>query len=317
MKYSGLIRVSLDDNGPLPIFVIVSRNGQIYTAKRQESLWTTQLLDLQLSNANGISQIVPLSPLGVFALAAADSVYFVDAEEGQVLRTVKTERMIARSLQCTYSGNHGSEPGSPGLSSLTLCYVGEETGDCVVQTYVPTDDCEAIYLRNPKAGAGEDECSCEPTKEIKKRVKNPGTWHVLSDGSVVGIRLVIQRHKQSKIANQGLRRRHQIEQRQQYSFGNWEVWAASPCDKPDMEECRPLFETGDESNHLVVSGVGPKVSVGLRSVAFAFGNVIKLVTSGGQERYEADAESRKYDALMNTASRRRKTGQVGRVRASS
>lgn len=274
-------------------------------------------MDLRLPNANGISQIVPLSPLGVFALAAADCVYFVDAEEGQVLRTFKTEKMIGRSLQCTYSSHHASKPGSLGLSSLTLCYVGEETGDCVVQTYVPTDDCEAIYLRRANPRAGDDEGSCELTKEMKKRVKNPGTWHVLSDGSVVGIRLVIQHYKQSNNANPGLRRRHQMERRHQYSFANWEVWAASPCDKPDMEECRPLFDTGDESNHLVVSDVGPKVPVGLRSVAFAFGNVIKLVTSGGHERYEEDAGSKNYDALVNTASRRRKAGQVGRARASS
>jgi hypothetical protein len=253
----------------------------------------------------------------VFALAATNCVYFVDAEEGEVLRTIQTEPMVPKSLQCVYSGHHASKTGSLEIASLRLCYVGIETGDCVLQTYIPTEDCESIYLRHPKDKTDGDACSNEPIKETKKRIKNPGAWHVLSDGSVVGIRLVIQKNNQVYNSNPGLRRRHAVGQRNQYSFANWEVWATSPGDKPDLVECRPLFELGDESSHLVVSTLGPKISVGLRSVAFAFGNVIKLVTCGPLERYDVDHENTTYDALMNTASRRRKTGQAGRARAST
>ncbi|KHN95413.1 Sterol-sensing domain protein [Metarhizium album ARSEF 1941] len=293
---------------------MVSKRGHVYIGIRQESPWNTRLLDLKSSDVGAISQIVPLSPLGVFALAASNCVYLISSEEGEVLRTLHTERMIPRSLQCTYSGPV-SKPGLMGLASLNLCYVGTETGDCVLQAYVPTDDCEFIHLQSPDSKINDDGCACESAKEVKKRVKNPGTWHVLSDGSVVGIRRVNQTYKGTSNMGSTLRRRRTTGQNNQYCFASWEVWVTSPCNKPDLEECRPLLELGDESNHLVVSEIGPKVAVGLRSVAFAFGNVIKLVTSGPLERFDVDPENDSYGALMNTSSRRRKLGQAARTKA--
>jgi hypothetical protein len=292
----------------------------VYIGKRQGSSWNVQPVKLNLpdANANRVSHIVPLSPLGVFALAAKNCVHFVEAETCEVVRTFETETMVPKSLQCTFSGPKISKTGSLGLESLTLCYVGEDTCDCVMQTYVPMDDYGAISFRNPNSKTNGDEYSYEPTKRLDKRIKNPGTWQVLSDGSVVGIRLVLQNCNGTNDANPGFRRRRRAaEDRRQYSFANWEVWVTSPCVKPNLEECRPLFEVGDESNHLEVSDLGPKVSVGLRSVAFAFGNVIKLVTSGPLERYGADAENKSPDGLMNTAGRRRRLGQPGRTRAFS
>ncbi|OAA52071.1 Quinoprotein amine dehydrogenase, beta chain-like protein [Metarhizium rileyi] len=307
-----------ESNSGVEMFIImVSKKGQVYISKRQRSLWNTKAMDLKSADTGGIFQIVPLSPLGVFALAASDRVYIVDAEEGEVIRTISTERMVPKSLQCTYSGHHASKLGTLELSSITLCYVGAETGDCVLQVYVPTDDCNVIYLRNLKSKPDGDECGWEPMKELTKRVKNPGTWHVLSDGSVVGIRRIGQTHNGSNIMKSTLRQRRTTRQSIQYSFANWEVWATSPYNKPDLEECRPLFESGDESNHLVVSNLGPKVSIGLRSVAFAFGNVIKIVASGPIERYSVDSENTSYDTLMKTSNRRRKPGQAARLKASS
>lgn len=226
--------------------------------------------------------------------------------------------MSPKSLQCTYSTYPASKVDTVGLTSLTLCYAAAETGDCVVQMYVPANDSETIYSRKTTDSAELSNIDeFESMKELRKQVKNPGAWQVLSDGSVVGIRQVTQHENSVHITSPVLRRRHTTEEKNHHPFANWEVWVTSPCGKPNLEECRSLLDQGEESNHLVVSGLGPKVTVGLRSVAFAFGNVIKLVITGGNKRYGAEFEDRSYELSMNTTSRRRKTGLGCKARSSS
>lgn len=296
--------------------VLVSKRGGVYIAEKKAVSWDTRHLKLDLQNARGISQIITLSPLGLFALAGSDNVHFVDIQQRRIVWTFKTEKMSPKSLQCTYSSYPASKVDTVGLTSLTLCYAAAESGDCVVQMYVPANDSEAIYSRNSTDSAELSNMD-ETMKELKKQVKNPGAWQVLSDGSVVGIRQVTQHENSVHITSPGLRRRHITEKKNHHSFANWEVWVTSPCGKPNLEECRSLLDHGEESNHLVVSQLGPKVTVGLRSVAFAFGNVIKLVITGGDERYGAESEDRSYELSMNTTSRRRKTGLGCKARVSS
>ncbi|KAK2598969.1 hypothetical protein QQS21_005574 [Conoideocrella luteorostrata] len=309
--------IKRDNTHAVLVILIVSKRGEVYVARKKLASWETNLLELEVGNTTEISQIVPLPMIGHFALAASDRVFFVDADQGHLVRTFNTERMIPKSLQCTYSTYHASKSDMPGLTALTICYSASETGDCVVQTYVPANDHEAIYLRKVKESADEDDCKGNSMEKLGKRIKNPGTWHVLSDGSVIGIRQVVQRENPASHGGSGLRRRRKLVSGHQYSFANWEVWATSPCDKPEMEDCRSLVDQGEESHHLVVSQLGPKVAVGLRSVAFAFGNVIKLITVGGHERYDETSVHQNFDSLMNTANRRRKAGQWSRTRAPS
>ncbi|KAG6040960.1 hypothetical protein E4U41_006438 [Claviceps citrina] len=301
--------------------VLVSKRGEVYVAEKKKAVhWEAQPLKLDFRNAGRISQIVTLSPLGLFAVAASDKVDVVDIEQCHVVWTFRTERMSPKSLQCAYSAYPICETDTRGLKFLTLCYAAAETGDCVVQTYVPTSDSDVMYIISPEHSAEGPVDGGEPMKELRKRVKNPGAWQLLSDGSVVGVRQVqVTLHRgRAHMTSHGLRQRHGMQRRDdECSRTNWEVWAISPCGKPNMEECRNLLDQDGMSNHLVVSELGPRVSVGLRSVAFAFGNVIKLVVIGGGERYDVEAEDKSHESLMSTANRRRKAGTVCRARAPS
>ncbi|KAG5995758.1 hypothetical protein E4U54_002780 [Claviceps lovelessii] len=284
--------------------VFVSKQGEVYVAEKKACQWATRHLGLDARHAGRICQIATLSPLGLFALAGSDKVDLVDVEQCHVVWTLKTERMSPKSLQCTYATSTVSGAVVKGLTSLTICYAAAETGDCVVQTYVPTNDSDVMYFRSPESSTPVD--GSGSMRELTKRIKNPGTWQVLSDGSVVGIRQVTLHGGAVHMASHGLRQRHMMERRYQYSFPHWEVWVTSACGKPVMEESQRLLDQDSMSNHLVVSELGPKVTVGLRSVAFAFGNVLKLVITGGHERYDVGAEDKNYESLMNTTSRRRK-----------
>ncbi|KAG6003864.1 hypothetical protein E4U21_001612 [Claviceps maximensis] len=286
--------------------VFVSKRGKVYVADKKAYQWQARHLNLDARQAGRICQIATLSPLGLFALAGSDKVDFIDVEQCHIVWTLKTERMSPKSLQCTYSTSTIPEAVIMGLKSLTLCYVAAETGDCVIQTYVPANDSDVMYLRSPESNTEEPMDGSGSMRELRKRIKNPGTWQVLSDGSVVGIRQVTLHGGAAHMASHGLRKRHMMERRNQYSSPHWEVWVTSACGKPVMEESRRLLDHDGMLNHLVVSELGPKVTVGLRSVAFAFGNVLKLVITGGHERYDVGAEDQGYESLMNTTSRRRK-----------
>ncbi|KAG5979928.1 hypothetical protein E4U55_004621 [Claviceps digitariae] len=287
--------------------VVVSKRGEVYVAEKKAYQWEARHLDLDGRHTGSrICQIATLSPLGLFALAGNEKVDVVDVEQCHVVWSLKTERMSPKSLQCTYATSTISEAVIKGLKSFTICYAEAETGDCVVQTYVPTNDSDVMYFGSPESSTEEPIDASESMRELRKRIKNPGTWQVLSDGSVVGIRQVTLHEGAMHMASHGLRQRHIMERRNQYSFPHWEVWLTSACGKPLMEESRRLLDQDNMSNHLVVSELGPKVTVGLRSVAFAFGNVLKLVITGGHERYDVGAEEKSYGSLMNTPSRRRK-----------
>lgn len=71
------------------------------------------------------------------------------------------------------------------------------------------------------------------------------------------------------------------------------------------DETRPLIQEDDKAGHLIVSELGPMVRVGQKTVAFSFGNVVKVVTVGGHERFEDGTEDQARE-YMKTGSRRRK-----------
>ncbi|KAG5925996.1 hypothetical protein E4U42_003754 [Claviceps africana] len=288
------------------LLILVSKRGEVYVAEKGAFQWEARHLKLDARHAGRICQIETLSPLGLFALVGSDQVDLVDVDQRHVVWTLKTERMNPKSLQCAYAASTVPEADMKGLKSLTLCYAAAETGDCVVQAYVPTNDSDIMYFRSPERSTEGAMDGSGSMRELRKRIKNPGTWQVLSDGSVVGIRQVTLHEGAVHMASHGLRQRHMMERRNQNSFPHWEVWVTSACGKPIIEESQRLLDQDGMSSHLVVSALGPKVTVGLRSVAFAFGNVLKLVVTGGHERYDVGAEDKSYESLMNTTSRRRK-----------
>ncbi|RDA84674.1 hypothetical protein CP532_3521 [Ophiocordyceps camponoti-leonardi (nom. inval.)] len=196
-------------------------------------------------------------------------------------RTLRTAKMLPRPLRCAYA-RHGSSQVEPtGLSSFTLGYVEADSRDCILQTYVPADDCDAIYLQTPCESRNNNWCTWDSARETRKRVVDPGIWDMISDGSAVGIRYVAPAGKAKAVS--GLRNRHGKRAAEPDPLEGWQVWMESPAGcRPEGSESRRLIEDGEQAEHLLVTKVGPKAPIGLNSVAFAFGDMTKLVIVGTQ-----------------------------------
>ncbi|KAH7318766.1 sterol-sensing domain of SREBP cleavage-activation-domain-containing protein, partial [Stachybotrys elegans] len=288
--------------------VTVSRKGCVHVASLEGASWVSHKVLLEDSACQGIHQVVPLPGLRAFLLAASDRVYLVSGDDREAIHTFVTEEMQPRSLQCVYFRHHASYPDLVGLTSFTLCYATSNPDACVIQAYSPPEEKSAIGL-GPVAPASDSEwCLWSNATEAMKRVANPGVWNLLSDGSVVGTRRTVQAgqetHATGHEISTKLRRRHQSADRGQELFGCWQVWTATLTARYEADEVRPLFQEDDQSGHLVTFELGPRARIGKVSVAFGFGNVIKLITVG-HERLECDEDGANGD-MPKAGSRRRR-----------
>jgi hypothetical protein len=175
-----------------------------------------------------------------------------------------------------------------------------------------------IYYQSSATPEARGWCAWESAKETKRHIENPGSWSVLSDGSVVGIRQksnrVFRTEANGRRKTDGLRHRSPRKEPGRDLFGRWEIWSAPQIGQTRTDETRPLFQDDERAGHLIVTDLGPMVQVGRRSIAFSFGNVVKLVTVGGYERFEDSATDNGLEHL-NIGSRRRKPGALVRPRA--
>ncbi|RGP60697.1 hypothetical protein FLONG3_10753 [Fusarium longipes] len=303
---------------PLVAIITASRRGCVHAATKETLSWNSRSVELEGIEHDEVHQVVPLASLGLFLIAGASRVHLINMEDYSLVHTFSTERMSPRSLQSAFSSRSSSQLGINGLTWFILCYTGAETGDCVVQTFVPLDDRDMIYYQNSATPSGNGYCAWESAKEVKRHIQNPGSWSVLSDGSIVGIRqksnraIDVQTNGQRK--TEGLRHRSPRKEPGRDLFGRWEIWSTPQSGLLRTDETRPLFQAGERAGHLIVTELGPVVRVGQRSIAFSFGNVVKLVTVGGHERFDTSATDKNSEHL-NVGSRRRKPGALVRPRA--
>ena len=223
--------------------------------------------------------------------------------------------MKPRSLQCAYSFQR-LYIDTPGITTSTISYVGLQTGDCVMHTFVPPEDVDAICLRSGSEGLLDDEgCSWDAARETKRRVQNPGHFNVLSDGSVVGIRRKVADEADLSLQRgtykEGLRKRFPAPSPARGALPEWEAWTVSPGGRVEADEVQPLFKENERTGHLLITDLGPKAKVGLMSMAFSFGNLIKVVTVGGQERFGSTGDPSQEGWAFTK--RRRKAAIRGRA----
>lgn len=258
-----------------------------------------------------VHQVVPLPCLGMFLAAGSTHVHLISLITRELVHTFKTEPMQQRSLQSSSIGSQSSQATPCGVKSFTLCYTAAESGDCVLQTYVPQEDGDLICLDGSVQSTRTGWCSWDTAKTTNTHVPNPGKWNVLADGSIVGVR---QRPRlgngvgaEGRPGGDGLRHRSPRKEHVRNMFGRWELWTVSHGHRARPDETRPLFEEAENYGHLFVSELGPLVDVGQRSIAFGFGNVVKVITVGSRERFETNWDRKGPDHLANVGSRRRKT----------
>jgi hypothetical protein len=260
--------------------------------------------------------------ISAYLVARSRLVYMVDLRTSTILNTFQTESMAPRSLRFFHSAKRHGAYGLTGLGYFGLAYTNAETGECVIHTYTPPQDDSCINANEATVNAarGGPSCTWQETLEVKRRVDNPGVWEALPNGSIVGVR----RRKppsqpaQNGSTQSGLRRRVRHVSPNGIVPAPWEVWSLSQLDRGGECEHHPLLDEleGDYSTHLLVSQLGPLVTVGTSSVALGFGNVVKVITVG-QEHYGSVAEILEADNIMTIGSRRRRTVGMARARARS
>ncbi|KAJ6438697.1 hypothetical protein O9K51_09292 [Purpureocillium lavendulum] len=303
---------------PSATIMAVTRQGNVHMATLENAVWTSQRLAIEGLGESSSHYIDYLQALNLYLVSGSNCVYLVSRHDGSVMQTLQTERMLARPLKCAFSCHQQSGPEIIGLTWFALGYIEADSRDLILHTFLPSQDCDAIYLRMPNDACNSDWCAWESSTQTKKRIVNPGTWDMVPDGSLIGIR---QKQLGGGCPDDngapGLRNRQVKRGIKEDPFGKWEVWMASPGGRSEADECQRLVEKGEEANHLLITELGPKARVGLNSVAFAFGDMIKLVVLGAAMRLEESEEDQGRDSTLSAAGRRRKGGAGPKGRLST
>ena len=316
-----------------------SKKNCIHFVRRCGDAWVSTEVKLSERGAKDVHSLMPMPAFSAYLIGRPESVDLVDLASGSVVNTFQTEPMRKGSLRHTYS----CQTAQSGITSLTLSYVNSQTGDLVIQTYLPNNDHDAIYSHNPSESQrrlwGE-------TTQTTRHVANPGKWETLSNGRIVGVRhktpQVTKDHQSSSpisattLAANGLRRRSSA-MGEKYAGGAksakridndaWEAWVIDHLnggndgglDDAISLESIPLNRSNYDKNidsvdgrrqhyyhGLMISELGPLVKLGTSSVAVGFGNVVKIITVG-HEHFDQPKDRLTRDNLRNlSASSRRK-----------
>lgn len=259
-----------------------------------------------------LHQVVPLSPHPLFLVGSISSIYLVSANDGVVQHVFATEPVVSRSIQCEYSDNRYNISSSGiGFSTFTLGYAAANTEECIVTSYHPAEGSEAIAACAPSGGGGGGGgwCTWEEAIETKKRIEEPGTWGIVKGKSIIGVR---QEPNPARNNRPGVHRRRSAAPRGNPGASTkWQAWTAATDGHPEADEVRSLFNDGPGSEELlVVPGLGPRAKIGVRSVAFSLGNVIKVISAGGPERYNGDDDSAAESLLTKDSRRGRHGGSI-------
>jgi hypothetical protein len=289
-------------------------------------VWVSEELKFPTREEKDVQAVIPIASCSVYLIARRQTVDVVDLKSSRIIHTFHTESMEPKTLKHLRSNARQTHCGSTGLGSLTLAYVSSETGDCVMQTYLPQDEDDAICFYCSANTSTKNCCVLSNTRELKRRVKDPGKWEPLLNGSIVGVRTksagTADDHTTVSQTLGGLRRRSATTPKQQPASqrARWEVWVISQLENQESYETRPLWAEDEDDGglareHLIISSLGPIVRVGGSSVAVGFGDTIKIITVG-HERFDNPTDRFGEDLINLTARRRKITNGASRARTS-
>lgn len=297
----------------------LSRNACIYRVSLTNGFWVSSEVKLATKNDKQPLGLLSAQAFSAYVVIRSQSVDLIDLHSSKIIHTFMTEPMQQRSFKFVYSGQRMVAGCRGTVSSLTLAYDSELSGDCVLQTYLPDEAYDNICFSDANGPPARSSCTWSETRQITRRVKDPGCWTTLRNGSIVGVRRVQEALQVSNIRNRlpafaqsGLRRRGHVEPAPVAQ--KWETWVFTQLEKDGNFETRPCATSQDTSG-LIISELGPMVRVGHGSVAVGFGNIIKVITVGHEWYDNMEEEGLRPDTTL-MASRRRK-GLTSRARATS
>ncbi|KUJ19726.1 uncharacterized protein LY89DRAFT_579832 [Mollisia scopiformis] len=290
---------------PPPRLITSSRKGCVHIASQLEEGWVSNELKVpEPEDDKEVVSIVPLPVLSCFLAVRKHSVDLIDIGTLNVTHTFTTSPMKPDSLRCFHSTRRRPQCGSVGLASLAIAYTCAETGNVILQSYLPQREGDIICFRDPFTPGSKTCCLWRETVENKYVVENPGQWEALQVGYLVGIRKCesIIKEMSHPIANTGVRRRGARPNRPSLERRNsedeaWEVWSISSA---GARATTPLFGSKDR-DHLLVSSLGPLQKMGKSSLAVALGNIVKIITVG-HENFDSADSSNDDSAFLGTAS---------------
>lgn len=307
---------------PRSSIVTLSRHGCIHRVTSNNGIWVSSEVKLATRNDKHPQQLLPVRGFSAYMVVRSQSVDLVDLNSSKIMYTFTTESMHTRSLKFTYSGQRTGPEGRGTVSSLTLAYNSEEDGDCVLQTYLPDENYDNIWFSSATGPPARSSCTWTETRQVTRRIRNPGDWTPTRNGSIVGVRRKQETPQGSPVrdrlpafAQSGLRRRRQAESPSSRSTPRetWETWVITRLEKEGSIETKPLIAPQDPAG-LIISKLGPMAKVGYGSVAVGFGNVVKIITVG-HEWFDAPGdEVLQTDSAMMS---RRRRPPASRTRTSS
>ncbi|CZT13248.1 hypothetical protein WAI453_005391 [Rhynchosporium graminicola] len=299
--------------------VTSSKKGCVHIATQSEKGWVSYPVDIACPTEDpAITSVLPLPALSSFLAVRTRSVELVDIVTHKITYSFPTHAMKPGSLRCFHSTRRRPQCGSVGLASLAIAYTNADTGNVVLQSYLPKRAGDTICFRDPNKPGSKTCCLWRETVEQRYEIDNPGDWEALKVGYLVGVRKrdTAMENNSLSTVNSGLRRRgsplpHKFLTGKQPSESDddiWEVWSIST--RGEMTST-PLCGYAERDN-LLISELGPLHHMGRSSIVLGSGNVIKVITVGN-ENFDG-GESSTDDALfvgMAAALSRRKKASVG------
>jgi hypothetical protein len=267
-----------------------------------------------------VLSVYPIPMLRSFLAIRQDAIDLIDVEARTIITTFTSVRSHPNSVQCFYSIRRTAQCGPNSLASFSLVYTERESGDCILQTYTPRPPCELLCMSTKKFLDDQMVCSWNDAIVQVHRIENPGKWHTLPIGVIIGVRkrprpATISTgagHIGSNLLSTNLRRRSSSmipDQTPSKLEGDdiWEAWMLSAKGERSTVALS-TDEDGEPSNgHLLVSSCGPMIKVGQRSIAVGMGNVVKVITVG-HEIFNIEENS--DDMIRAMSGRRRRPAVV-------
>jgi hypothetical protein len=226
---------------------------------------------------------------------------------------------------------------SSAVHSLSIVFSDAENQACAIRTYTALEDHGSLICLRPTTNSNVRTCKgLEAAEVTPQQMENPGLWEATAVQYVVGIRHCHSTGSPSSttsgaelgLSASDLKRRlssskmrlrpggpllrSNSNENSPSSFLN--VPLSSTAASPDSEEWEvwSLSSTGETQvtklssiSDLLVDSPGPMVKLGKRSVAVAFGNVIKVITVGG-DHFEEELEDWHGLNVIGNTTRRRK-----------
>ncbi|KUI56803.1 Sterol regulatory element-binding protein cleavage-activating protein [Cytospora mali] len=300
---------------PRTSIVTLSRRAYIHHVAHRDGIWVSSEVKFDIKDNKEPHTLLPMQGFSSYLVGRSQSVDLVNLHTAKVIHSFQTEASQPRSVKFVYHGQRVGPQGRGTVSSLTLAYISEEDKDLVLQTYLPSENCDSICFSDPAAPAAGTSCTWTETRQVTRRIHNPGVWTPLRNGCVLGIRKKQDAAPRSPIqerlpafAQSSLRRRARADSPPKHPKPDdtWEIWVITRLEREGDIETTP-FIGQDDPAALIVSDLGPIVKVGSSSAAVGYGNVVKVIAVG-HERFESAEEGHEAENIGLTSRRRRHPG---------